>query len=59
MYYRFGRTMEWDTAAMECIVKEAGGVFLGMDGLPMRYNKENSENPTGFFVLNNILNKLS
>lgn len=58
-YYRFGRTMEWDTAAMEIIVKEAGGIFLGMDGKPLVYNKENPENPQGFYLLNNKDNKLS
>ncbi len=57
-YYRFGRTMEWDTAAMEIIVIEAGGVFSGMDGKPLAYNKENPENPQGFYLLNNEENKL-
>jgi 3'(2'), 5'-bisphosphate nucleotidase len=57
-YYRFGRTMEWDTAAMEIIVTEAGGLFSGMDGKPFAYNKQNSENPQGFFALNKIENAL-
>ena len=57
-YYRFGRTMEWDTAAMEIIVREAGGIFSGMDGRPFTYNKKNPENPQGFYVLNNEKNKL-
>jgi 3'(2'), 5'-bisphosphate nucleotidase len=57
-YYRFGRTMEWDTAAMEVIVEEAGGFFSGMDGRQFMYNKENPENPTGFFVLNKKENAL-
>lgn len=38
-YYRFGRTMEWDTAAMEIIATEAGGIFSGMDGNQFKYNK--------------------
>ncbi len=58
-YYRFGRTMEWDTAAMEIIVTEAGGIFSGMDGKPLAYNKKNPENPQGFYLLNNKENKLS
>ena len=58
MYYRTGYTMEWDTAAMQCIVEEAGGVFMQLDGTPMRYNRKNSLNDKGFFVLNNIKNKL-
>lgn len=57
-YYRFGRTMEWDTAAMEIIVTEAGGVFSGMDGNTFMYNKENPENPTGFYAVNKKENEL-
>lgn len=57
-YYRFGRTMEWDTAAMEIIVREAGGIFSGMDERPFAYNKKNPENPQGFYLLNNEKNKL-
>lgn len=58
-YYRFGRTMEWDTAAMEIIVTEAGGIFSGMNGKPLAYNKENPENPQGFYLLNKNDNMLS
>ncbi len=58
VYYRFGPTMEWDTAAMECIVKEAGGVFRQMDDTEMIYNRENSLNDKGFYILNNIENKM-
>ena len=58
MYYRFGYTMEWDTAAMQCIVEEAGGVFRQMDNTPMLYNRENSLNDKGFYILNNELNDL-
>jgi 3'(2'), 5'-bisphosphate nucleotidase len=59
VYYRFGRTMEWDTAAMQCIVEEAGGIFQQMDGTEMTYNRLNSVNDKGFYVLNNELNKLN
>lgn len=58
VYYRFGRTMEWDTAAMQCIVEEAGGVMRQMDDSPMTYNKEIPENPIGFYVLNRLENRL-
>ncbi len=58
VYYRFGRTMEWDTAAMEILITEAGGYFSGMDGRPFAYNKRNAENPTGFFALNKKENAL-
>ncbi|NLG89568.1 MAG: 3'(2'),5'-bisphosphate nucleotidase CysQ [Clostridiaceae bacterium] len=57
-YYRFGKTMEWDTAAMQCIVEEAGGIFRQMDDTEMTYNRLNSVNDKGFYVLNNILNRL-
>lgn len=58
LYYRFNPTMEWDTAAMQCIVEEAGGIFMQMDDTPMRYNRKDSVNSKGFYVINNIANKL-
>lgn len=57
-YYRFGRTMEWDTAAMQIIVEEAGGIFSGMDERSFTYNRENPENPTGFYCINRKENRL-
>lgn len=57
VYYRTGLTCEWDTAAMQCIVEQAGGVFMQGDNSPMRYNRENILNEKGFFILNNIDNK--
>lgn len=59
VYYRFGRTMEWDTAAMDIIVIEAGGIFAGMEGKAFLYNKKNPENPTGFYAINKKENALS
>ena len=58
MYYRFGYTMEWDTAAMQCIVEEAGGIFRQMDNTLMHYNRENSLNDKGFYILNEKSNDL-
>lgn len=52
VYYRFNPTMEWDTAAMQCIAEEAGAVFRAMDKTEMQYNRENSLNEKGFFVVN-------
>jgi len=52
VYYRSGLTHEWDTAAMQCIVEEAGGVFRQMDGSEMRYNRKNTLNDKGFFAVN-------
>lgn len=59
VYYRFGLTMEWDTAAMQCIVEEAGGIFRQSDGTEMLYNRENSLNEKGFFAINNLGNDLT
>lgn len=59
VYYRFGYTMEWDTAAMQCIIEEAGGVFRQMDDSEMTYNRQNSLNEKGFYAINNCINKLT
>jgi 3'(2'), 5'-bisphosphate nucleotidase len=37
--------MEWDTAAAHGVVSAAGGQVLGLEGQPLRYNKENLLNP--------------
>ncbi|MCX4327137.1 MAG: 3'(2'),5'-bisphosphate nucleotidase CysQ [Lachnospiraceae bacterium] len=58
LYYRFNPTMEWDTAAMQCIAEEAGAVFMQMDNTPMLYNREDSLNAKGFYIINNAANKL-
>lgn len=39
VYPRFGRTMEWDTAAGDAVLRAAGGVTLGPSGAPLRYGK--------------------
>jgi 3'(2'), 5'-bisphosphate nucleotidase len=42
VYYRFGPTMEWDTAAGQAILEGAGGKVLKNTGPdPFLYNKEN------------------
>jgi 3'(2'), 5'-bisphosphate nucleotidase len=51
-YYRFGETSEWDTAAMQCIVEQAGGIFRQTDNSPMLYNREDTRNRLGFFAVN-------
>jgi 3'(2'), 5'-bisphosphate nucleotidase len=51
VYYRFGPTMEWDTAAGQAIVEAAGGKVMKETGPePFLYNKENLLN-TGFLCL--------
>lgn len=57
IYYRFNPTMEWDTAAMQCIVEEAGGIFKQMDDSEMRYNREDSLNSKGFYIINRMENR--
>ncbi|MBE5850464.1 MAG: 3'(2'),5'-bisphosphate nucleotidase CysQ [Lachnospiraceae bacterium] len=58
IYYRHNPTMEWDTAAMQCIVEEAGGIFRQMDDTEMLYNRENSLNSKGFYAINRSENRL-
>lgn len=46
VYPRFGPTMEWDTAAGQVIVEQAGGRVLRADSQePLSYNKEELLNP--------------
>jgi len=46
IYPRLGPTSEWDTAAAQCIVEEAGGFITTTDMKPLRYNtKESLLNP--------------
>jgi 3'(2'), 5'-bisphosphate nucleotidase len=46
IYPRLGPTSEWDTAAAQCILEEAGGKLIGLNGAPFRYNlKESLLNP--------------
>ncbi len=39
IYPRTGPTMEWDTAAAQCILEEAGGHVTDLEGYSMKYNK--------------------
>ena len=46
VYPRLGPTSEWDTAAGQCIVEQAGGAVLQISGEPLQYNtKAELENP--------------
>ena len=42
LYPRLGLTSEWDTAAAQCIVEQAGGAVVGMDGQALLYNTKDS-----------------
>jgi 3'(2'), 5'-bisphosphate nucleotidase len=45
LYPRFGRTMEWDTAAGHAVLVAAGGQVVTNSGEPLRYGKPGFENP--------------
>lgn len=45
VYPRLAPTSEWDTAAAQCIVEEAGGRVVDLDGVSLQYNKDNILNP--------------
>ena len=50
IYPRLGPTSEWDIAAAQCIVEEAGGKVLEYKkDKPLIYNKKNILNP--FFIV--------
>ena len=49
LYPRLGRTMEWDTAAGDAVLRAAGGRTVRFDDLtPLGYGKAGHENP--FFI---------
>lgn len=45
LYPRFGRTMEWDTAAGDAVLRAAGGAVETLDGAPLLYGKPGLDNP--------------
>jgi len=50
IYPRLGLTSEWDTAAAQAVVEQAGGSVVELDGKPLSYNKkEDILNP--FFLV--------
>ena len=51
VYVRYGHTNEWDIAAMDIIVHEAGGVLQDISHAKLRYRKDHPANPH-FYVLN-------
>jgi 3'(2'), 5'-bisphosphate nucleotidase len=57
VYPRFGPTMEWDTAAGQAIVEQAGCEVLSIEtSEPLRYNKENLLNPN--FVVHKTVRRI-
>jgi 3'(2'), 5'-bisphosphate nucleotidase len=45
IYLRDVPTMEWDTAAAQCVVQGAGGKVCLLDGIPLCYGKPDLRNP--------------
>ncbi|TPM37546.1 3'(2'),5'-bisphosphate nucleotidase CysQ [Mesorhizobium sp. B2-3-4] len=48
VYPRFGRTMEWDTAAGDAVLRAAGGVTRTLDGKPLTYGKRDQADDEDF-----------
>ena len=51
--YRYSsNTKEWDTAAPQLILEEAGGYLLKPDGTPLTYNRKDVHNTEGYLLIN-------
>ena len=48
LYPRLGRTMEWDTAAGDAVLRAAGGRVETLSGERLRYGKRNQTNDIDF-----------
>jgi 3'(2'), 5'-bisphosphate nucleotidase len=46
LYLRDLPTMEWDTAAAQCVVEAAGGGVFELSGQPLGYGKADRRNPS-------------
>ena len=51
LYPRLGPTSEWDTAAAQAVVEQAGGSVVTLDGQPMTYNAKSDILNPHFFVI--------
>ena len=51
LYLRLGPTSEWDTAAGQCVLEQAGGAVLDFSGRPFRYNTRDSLLNPDFFAV--------
>jgi len=52
-FYKFGLgTKEWDIAAMDLVITEAGGIFKDLNHQKYIYNKEDVYNKHGYYALN-------
>ena len=58
LYPRLGRTMEWDTAAGDALLRAAGGHVVHFETLkPLTYGKMNYENPHFIAYSNDVVLK--
>jgi 3'(2'), 5'-bisphosphate nucleotidase len=48
LYPRMGRTMEWDTAAADAVLRAAGGRVMTLDGNDLLYGKRNQVDDSDF-----------
>ncbi|HVY86761.1 MAG TPA: 3'(2'),5'-bisphosphate nucleotidase CysQ [Caulobacterales bacterium] len=48
LYPRLGRTMEWDTAAGDAVLRAAGGRVCTMDGQALNYGKRNQSSDVDY-----------
>ena len=51
VYPRLGPTSEWDTAAAQAVVEQAGGSVVELDGKPLSYNKKSEILNPWFMVI--------
>lgn len=51
LYPRLGLTSEWDTAAAQAVVEQAGGSVVTLDGKSMKYNTKSDILNPHFFVI--------
>jgi len=51
IYPRFSPTFEWDTAAGQCILNEAGGQVIDNTGQELQYNRSSSLQTPNFLAL--------
>ncbi len=50
VYPRFGRTMEWDTAAGHAVLAAAGGAVVDKQGRPLLYGKRQEQYANPAFI---------
>jgi 3'-phosphoadenosine 5'-phosphosulfate (PAPS) 3'-phosphatase len=48
LYPRMGRTMQWDTAAGDAILRAAGGKVVTLEGSPLTYGPTGAKGPDAF-----------